>query len=86
MRQLRGLPERSPAHTYAGFGIAVGAICVNSKDVVSFAGPPICFRAGGTVVRAVPNWTFRRLRAKRSWSARLERRGLFAARALLDCL
>lgn len=58
LRQLRGLPERSPAHTYAGFGIAAGAICVNSKDVVSFAGPPICFRAGGTVVRAVPNWTF----------------------------
>ena len=41
-RQIRAFLERSPTHTYASFGVAVGAICASSTDVAALAELPIC--------------------------------------------
>jgi hypothetical protein len=41
-RQIRAFLGRSPTHSYASFGVAVGAICASSRDVAALAELPIC--------------------------------------------
>src|SRR5260370_37986956 len=40
INQIRAFPEWSPACTCASLGVAVSAMCANSKDVAAGAEPP----------------------------------------------